>query len=105
MNVIFNQSNEVSHPKSVHIWEYRRKNLHGTTIKAISGKWAPFITNIYFNMLENKIEIKGLYADLWKELSGRLNFTTHITKLPSSVKTGICKRDVKGGLTTKPRIV
>ena len=61
----------------------------GTTFQAISGVWAPFITNIIEsenNSTQNKIE--GFYAEIWYELSQRLNFTTNITKLPATVTSG-----------------
>ena len=61
----------------------------GTTFQAISGVWAPFITNIIENennSTPNKIE--GFYAEIWYELSQRLNFTTNITKLPATVTSG-----------------
>ena len=74
------------YPKSINIWN-RRKNLIGTTFQAISGVWAPFITNIIEN--ENSPNtIEGFYAEIWQELSKRLNFTTKITKLPSNVTSG-----------------
>ena len=73
---------------SSNVW-IRRSNLHGTKITAISGIWAPFITNIEltnFEFSSGSSNLIGLYADMWATLSKKLNFTTQITKLPPGGK-------------------
>jgi hypothetical protein len=46
------------------------------TFNAVSAVWAPFITTVdYKSNL-----ITGFYADIWKLLETRMNFTTKIIK-------------------------
>ena len=57
------------------------------TFKAISDVWFPFITNI-IETENGNAELNGLYAELWSELSVRMNFTTIVTKLPLNITSG-----------------
>ena len=57
------------------------------TFKAISDVWFPFITNI-IETENGNAELNGLYAELWSELSDRMNFTTIVTKLPLNITSG-----------------
>ena len=61
--------------------------MQGLTFKAISDVWFPFITNI-IETENGNTELNGLYAELWSELSERMNFTTIVTKLPSNITSG-----------------
>ena len=51
-------------------------------------KWSPFITKAAIQK-DGRIQVKGMYYDVWEALEKRLNFTTKITKIGSKWPTMI----------------
>ena len=67
---------------SVHnpnIWS-RRVSMQGVKLRAVSALSPPFVTSIE-SQCSSKHCFQGMYADIWHELSEKMNFTYSVTRM------------------------